>query len=157
MMRKDIIDSERKTPAENMQTFVHTVCGEFTVAMVFYLFFTTLFSSQGAQLDIRMCWSFLALFVITTAVQFVFFTPTIIKRMSYPARLAGFGICLYAVLTLAAVSMRWFPVGILGNWALFTAIFLVSLAAAVAIANYKVKRDERILNEKLDEYRRNAS
>ena len=155
MIRKDIIDTEIKTPAENAQIFIHTVCVQFTVAMLIYMLFTSIFASQGAQLDIRMCWSFAALFVVTTTLQFVFFTPAIIKRMAYPLRLALFGVCLYVALAVAAVLMGWFPIDNAGYWVLFTIIFFAMLACATALANHRAKREERILNEKLGDYQKN--
>lgn len=156
MLRKDMIDTERKTPADNARTFVLTLCVGFTVTMVICLIFATLFAGDEAKQGIGYCWSILAACAAATALQFVFFTPVIIKRMAYPIRLAIFGVCLYAVLAAVAVTMNWFPVDMIGAWVSFTMTYLVMLAGATAFFHFKAKHEERILNEKLDEYRRNA-
>ncbi len=156
MMRKDIIDTERKTPAENAQTFALTLCVGFTATMVICLIFATLFAGEEAKQGIGYCWSILAACAVAAALQFIFFTPVIIKRMAYPARLAIFGICLYAVLAAAAIAMRWFPIDMAGSWISFTVTYLVMLAGATAFFHFKAKHEERILNEKLDEYQKNA-
>ncbi|SER67632.1 DUF3021 family protein [Parafannyhessea umbonata] len=152
MTRKDIIDTERKTPAEGARTFLLMVCAEFSVAMIFYLFFTTLYASWGAHLDLWVCWSFLAIALVATTLQLVFFTPLVIKRMPYPLRIAAFGVCLYAVLSAVAVLVGWFPVESPGSWALFTTTFLVTLAIATAAASHRMRQEERTLNEGLSKY-----
>lgn len=157
MLRKEIIDTERATPAENARRFLVTVSAEFTVGMLFYLAFTSAFAAQGAQMELRVCWSMLALFVAATALQLVFFTPTFIKRMSYPVRLALFGVGLYVALAIAAVTMNWFPVEYVSAWVIFDITYLAMLAAATAIAHRKAKRDYRALNEKLAEYRNGSN
>ena len=157
MMRKDVIDTERKTPAQNMQTFALTLCIGFTVTMVICLIFGTLFAEDGARQGIGYCWSILAACAAAAALQFIFFTPVLIKRMAYPIRLAIFGICLYAVLAAAAVAMSWFPIDMVGAWVSFTVTYLVMLAGATTFFHFKAKREERTLNEKLSEYRRNNS
>ena len=103
------------------------------------------------------CWSVLGACVCAAILQLVFFTPVIIKRMAYPLRLFLFGVCLYAVLAALAVVMAWFPVDMVGAWVSFTVIYLVMLVAATAMFAVKHKREERALNEKLDEYRKNNS
>ena len=50
--------------------------------------------------------------------------------------------------------MRWFPADMAGAWASFTISYLVALAVATAAYAAKHRREERALNEKLDEYRR---
>ena len=157
MMRKDIIDTETKTPAENAQTFALTLCVGFTVTMIICLIFATVFAGDEAKQGIGYCWSILASCAVAAALQFIFFTPVFIKRMAYPTRLAIFGVCLYAVLAAVAVAMNWFPVDMVGAWVSFTITYLVMLAGATAFFHFKAKREEHLLNEKLDEYLRNAS
>ena len=154
MTRKDIIDTEVRTPAENTRTFLITLCASFTVMMVVCMALGTVFAGEESKQGIMYCWSLLGACVCTAALQFVFFTPVIIKRMAYPLRLLLFGICLYAVLAILAVTMGWFPTDMVGAWASFTISYLVALAVATAAFAAKHRREERILNEKLNEYRR---
>ena len=100
------------------------------------------------------CWSLFGSCVCAAALQFVFFTPVVIRRMAYPLRLFLFGICLYAVLAALAVAMSWFPTGEAGPWVTFTAIYLVMLAAATAMFATEHRLEERKLNEGLSEFRK---
>lgn len=157
MTRKDIIDTEVRTPAENARSFLTTLCVSFTIMMVVCMALGTIFAGEESKQGIMYCWSLLGACVCTAALQFVFFTPTVIKRMAYPLRLFLFGICLYAVLAVLAVVMRWFPADMAGAWVSFTISYLVALAVATAAYAAKHRREERTLNEKLNEYRRNNS
>ena len=157
MTRKDIIDTEARTPAENARTFLATLCVSFTATMVICMIFGTIFADEASKQGIMYCWSVLGACVCAAALQVVFFTPVVIKRMTYPLRLLLFGACLYVVLAVLAVTMAWFPIGMVGAWASFTVTYLVMLAAATAAFAAKHRREERTLNEKLNEYRRNNS
>ena len=154
MKRKGIIDTEVRTPAENARAFLHTLCISFTTIMVVSLAIVTIFATDEARQEIMWCWSLFGSCVCAAALQFVFFTPTVIKRMAYPLRLFLFGICLYAVLAALAVAMSWFPTGMAGAWVTFTVIYLVMLAAATAMFAVERRLEERKLNEGLSEYRK---
>ena len=106
MTRKDIIDTEARTPAENARTFLATLCVSFTATMVICMIFGTIFADEASKQGIMYCWSVLGACVCAAALQFVFFTPVVIKRMTYPLRLLLFGACLYVVLAVLAVTMN---------------------------------------------------
>lgn len=153
MMKRTFIDTERKTPAENIKTCLHTLCSTFTVYTLILLVLGTIYADAEAQRGIGYCWSLFGACVLSTVLQFVFFTPTVIKHMSYALRTTAFGICLYAGLAAIAVTMQWFPVALTGAWVLFTVIYLAIFAAIGAVFAIKHKREERELNERLAEYR----
>ncbi len=155
MKRNDIIDTERKTPAENARTCIITLCVGFTTIMVVALALGSFFADEQAKQGINYCWSLFGACVGATVLQFVFFTPTIIKRMAYPLRLAAFGVCLYAVLAAVAVAMHWFPVDMAGAWVTFTVSYLFALAVASVFFAIKQKRESQEFDDKLEEYRRN--
>ena len=155
MTRKDIIDTERLTPAENARSFLHTLCTSFTTIMVVSMVIVTIFADEGARQQIMWCWSMFGSCVCAAALQFVFFTPVIIRRMSYPLRLLAFGLCLYAVLAALAIAMSWFPTGRAGAWVTFTVIYLLMLVATTAMFTAERRLEERRLNEGLAEYRKN--
>ena len=155
MKRKDIIDTERLTPAESARSFLHTLCISFTTVMVVSMAIVTMFATGEARQQIMWCWSLFGSCVCAAALQFVFFTPVVIRRMAYPLRLFLFGICLYAVLAALAVAMSWFPTGEAGPWVTFTVIYLVMLVATTAMFTAERRLEERRLNEGLAEYRKN--
>lgn len=153
MMKRTLIDTERKTPAENIKTCLHTLCSTFTVYTLILLVLGTIYADAEAQRGIGYCWSLFGACVLATVLQFVFFTPTVIKHMSYALRTTAFGICLYAGLVAIAVTMQWFPVALTGAWILFTVIYLAIFAVIGAVFAIKHKREERELNEQLAAYR----
>lgn len=154
MINRDIIDTEKKTPAENLGELAKSTCIGFTVAMIALLAWGTCFADSAAKQGIYYCWSILAVCFVTAALQLVFFTPAVIRRMAYAARLALFGVCLYAFLCVLAVLLNWFPAADPGAWAIFTVVYLAILAVLTLVFNAKLSRETRELNDKLAEFRK---
>jgi len=154
MARTNIIDTEKKTPAENARTFVVTLCIGFTVIMVICMALGSVFADEQAKQGINYCWSLFGACACASLLQFVFFTPVIIKRMSYPLRLLAFGICLYVVLAALAVAMSWFPANMAGAWVSFTISYLCALAIASAFFSVKQNRERKEFDDRLADYRR---
>ena len=154
MINRDIIDTDKKTPVENLGQLVKSICIGFTVAMIAFLALGTCFADDAAKQGIYYCWSILAACVAASALQLVFFTPAVIRRMAYPARLALFGVCLYATLCALAVFFGWLPAGNPGAWATFTIVYLAILAVLTLLFNAKLSRETRELNDRLAEYRK---
>lgn len=154
MINRDVIDTDKKTPAENLGQLVKSICIGFTVAMTAFLALGTCFADDAAKRGIYYCWSILAACVAASALQLVFFTPAVIRRMAYPARLALFGACLYAVLCALAFIFAWVPASSPGAWVTFTVVYLAILAVLTLVFNAKLSRETRELNERLAEYRR---
>lgn len=154
MISRDIIDTDKKTLVENLGQLVKSICIGFTVAMVAFLALGTCFADDAAKQGIYYCWSILAACVIVPALQFVFFTPAVIRRMAYPARLALFGVCLYAALCALAFVFAWVPVNDPGAWVTLTVVYLAILAVLTLAFNAKLSRETRELNDRLAEYRK---
>lgn len=154
MINRDIIDTDKKTPVENLGQLVKSICIGFTVAMTAFLALGTCFADEAAKRGIYYCWSILAACVAAPALQLVFFTPVVIRRMAYPARLALFGVCLYATLCALAVFLGWFPVSDPGAWVTFTIVYLAILAVLTLVFNAKLSRETRELNDRLAQYRK---
>ena len=154
MINRDIIDTDKKTPVENLGQLAKSICIGFTVAMIAFLAWGTCFADDAAKQGIYYCWSILAACVIVPALQFVFFTPAVIRRMAYPARLALFGACLYAVLCALAFIFAWIPANNPGAWVTFTVAYLAILAVLALVFNAKLSRETRELNDRLAEYRK---
>ena len=60
MINRDIIDTDKKTPVENLGYLVKSICIGFTVAMVAFLALGTCFADDAAKQGIYYCWSILA-------------------------------------------------------------------------------------------------
>lgn len=154
MTRRDIIDTEERTVAENARTFFCGLCIAFTSVMLACMVLGTCFADESARQGIMYCWSIFGACVCAVALQFVFFTPVFIKKMPYTLRLLSFGLSLYVILVGLAVMMAWFPMGDLGAWASFTMIYLIVLAGMSGFFAVRQRREERMLNDRLSEYRR---
>lgn len=154
MINRDIIDTDKKTPVENLGYLVKSICIGFTVAMIAFLALGTCFADDATKQGIFYCWSILAACVAASALQLVFFTPAVIRRMAYPARLALFGACLYAVLCALAFIFAWVPASSPGAWVTFTVVYLAILAVLTLVFNAKLSRETRELNDRLEEYRK---
>ena len=150
MIDRDIIDTDKKTPVENLGQLVKSI--GFTVAMIAFLALGTCFADDNAKQVIYYCWSILAACVAAPALQLVFFTPAVIRRMAYPARLALFGACLYATLCALAFIFAWVSVSNPGAWITFTVVYLAILAVLTLVFNAKLSRETRELNDRLAEY-----
>lgn len=154
MINRDVIDTDKKTPVENLGYLVKSICIGFTVAMIAFLALGTCFADDAAKQGIYYCWSILAACVAASALQLVFFTPAVIRRMAYPARLVLFGVCLYAVLCALAFIFAWVPASSPGAWVTFTVVYLAILAVLTLVFNAKLSRETRELNDRLAEYRK---
>ena len=154
MNTKDIVDTEKRTLSENIRFCLLAICVGFTIVMVVLLVFGSIFAGEAAQQGIGYCWSVFGICVVAALLQFVFFTPVVIKRLSGVLRHALFGICLFAVLAITAVVIGWFPATIPSAWISFTITYLVIFGIITAVFAFKQKRETRELNEKLATYRK---
>ena len=152
-MATQIIDTERKTAREYARNFFVNTCVVFAVAMFFFLAAGTLFGSDGLAPGMAMGWGLLAASIASSALQLVFFTPAVIKRMAYPARAALFGLCFYPVLAGIAALFSWFPVEYPAAWISFTVIYLVLLGVMSLVFSCVCKRKIKALNDNLAAYK----
>ena len=67
------------------------------------------------------------------------------KALSYPARIALFGVVLYVILCVLFMTVfSWFPAQNLGIWATFTIIYLVIFAALSVVFTLKTKYEKQL-------------
>ena len=67
MINRDIIDTDKKKPVENLGQLVKSICIGFTVAMIAFLALGTCFADDAAKQGIYYCWSILAACVAASA------------------------------------------------------------------------------------------
>jgi hypothetical protein len=156
MRKDDFIDTEKRTAGENARAFIVTLCIGFTIIMVTCMTLGTIFLDEQNRQGLQYAWSILGGCLAAAVLQFLFFTPTVIKHMTYPLRLTAFGICLYAVLAIIGVIMRWFPSESIGAWMGFTLIYLAVFAATAAVYACMWRHQSRELNQGLARYRKNS-
>ena len=105
-------------------------CITFTVAMALWCTAGLIFAGPVEGIVITL--SLLAAALALCALQAFWFTEAVIGRLSYPARIAGFGLTGLPALVLCAALGGWFPLDNIGAWVSFVAIYLVTLAAITA-------------------------
>lgn len=152
-MRSNIIDTEKVTVASVIREFFLSYCIGFTVLMLASMLAATLFSGGEGGPGVLRFWGLVGAMLVATLLQLVFFTPVLIKRMGYGARVALFGICLYVPLIALAASFRWFPPEYPMAWVSFSVIYLVILAIMTLIFTGVYHREERRLNAGLERFK----
>lgn len=152
-MATQIIDTEKKTAGKYARNFFVNTCVVFAVAMFFFLAAGTIFGSDGLAPGMAMGWGLLAASIASSALQLVFFTPAVIKRMAYPARAALFGLCFFPVLAGIAALFSWFPAEYPAAWVSFTVTYLVILGVLSLAFGRMYKRQIKELNDNLTAYK----
>lgn len=152
-MSNKIIDTEKKGAGEYLKMLGINFSVAFTVFMLFSMVFGMIFAGEEARAGIMYCWGIAGAMLAAVIMQLVFFTPLIIRRFGYGARIALFGVCLYAVLTPAAAFFGWFPTDIPGAWITWTVTYVVILAFMTVLFTLIYRRETKALNEKLERYK----
>ena len=152
-MSNKIIDTEKKGAGEYLKMLVTNFCIAFTIFMLFSMVFGMIFAGEEARAGIMYCWGIAGAMLAAVIMQLVFFTPLVIRRFGYGARIALFGICFYAVLAPRAVAFDWFPAAMPEAWVSFTVIYLVILVFMTVLFTLIYRRETKALNEKLERYK----
>lgn len=152
-MSNKIIDTEKKSAGEVLKMLGINFSVAFTVFMLFSMVFGMIFAGEEARTGIMYCWGIAGAMLAAVIMQLVFFTPLVIRRFGYGARIALFGICFYAVLAPLAVAFDWFPAAMPEAWVSFTVIYLVILVLLSALFTALYRRQTKRLNEMLAKYK----
>lgn len=152
-MSRKIIDTERKGPGGILKMLGINFCIAFTIFMLFTMAFGMIYADEEAKAGIMYCWGIAGAMLLAVVMQLVFFTPLVIRRLGYAARVALFGVSFYAILTLFAAFFGWFPADIPGAWITWTVIYVVILALLTVLFTLIYRREAKALNEKLERYK----
>lgn len=153
-MTARIIDTEQTTAGTYAKDFFINACIAFAIAMFFFLAAGTFFKGESHVSTVMMGWGLLVASIVSSALQVVFFTPALIKRMGYPTRATLFGICFYPVLAGIGALFSWFPVEYPAAWISFTVIYLLILGILSLVFSCMYKRQIKTLDENLAAYKR---
>lgn len=125
----------------------------FAVAMAFFLAAGTIFKGESHASGVMMGWGLLVACIVSSGLQLVFFTPALIKRMSYPVRATLFGLCFFPVLAGIAALFSWFPMEYPAAWISFAVAYLVILGILSLVFTCVCKRQIKELNDNLAAYK----
>ena len=152
-MNNKIIDTERKTPGEIMKMLCINFSIAFTLFMLFSIFFGMIYADEEARAGIMCCWTIAGAMLLAVVLQLVFFTPLLIRRLNYGARIALFGVCFHAVLTPLAIAFGWFPAELPGAWLIWNVTYVVILALSSLLFTGLYRRETKLLNKQLERYK----
>lgn len=87
-MSNKIIDTEKKGAGEYLKMLGINFSVAFTVFMLFSMVFGMIFAGEEARAGIMYCWGIAGAMLAAVIMQLVFFTPLVIRRFGYGARIA---------------------------------------------------------------------
>ncbi len=130
----------------------NAACVMFAILMACFLAMGYAFAGPSHGLNLAA--SLYAAAIGITVLQTAWFTDALLKQLSYPARIAGFGVCCLPVLALCAWLGQWIPAEVgMGAWVCFAAIYLVALAIATIGYTAYFKKTVGSYDEALARYR----
>lgn len=128
-------------------------CIMFTVLMGWFLAMGYLFA--GPSYGLNLTASLLAAALGMAALQALWFTNALFKRLAYPARIAGFGACGLPVIALCAWLGQWIPADVGASaWVAFVVIYLVILAGVTLGYTVHFKKTAGSYDAALEHYRK---
>ena len=126
-------------------------CIMFTIVMLWFTGMGYLFAGPSYGLNLTM--SVFGAALGMAALQALWFTGAVFRKLAYPARIAGFGACGLPVLALCAWAGPWFPLDDPGVWAAFALVYLFILAGVTAGYTIYFKKTAGGYDQALARYR----
>lgn len=106
---------------------VASTCAMFTIFMTVGTIAALAFT--GPQYGLVMTLTLLLASAAFALLRGVWFTDKVVRHMTYPVRILGFGVTAFFALAACAWAGSWFPADNRWAWLTFTIIYLVILAA----------------------------
>lgn len=128
-----------------------SICIIFTIVMAWFLGMGYLFA--GPSYGLNLTASLYGMAIGIALLQTLWFTEIVLKKPSYPVRVAGFGLCGLPVVALCAWVGQWFPTDIPGVWISFVVIYLFILAGMTVGNTVYYKKTAGGYDEALARYR----
>lgn len=141
--------------------FMINVLGVFAISILSLCLFTFLFGKEAGEVSTMFALEekgiplstvvqFLALAVIITTLQWIFFTGKIIKTLSITWRTVLMFITIIIVIALFVAMFQWFPVNMVMPWIMFFVCFAIFATVSVIISGLKEKKENEKLQEVLE-------
>lgn len=129
-----------------------TACIMFTIVMLWFTGMGYLFAgpSYGLNLTLSVFGAALGM----AALQALWFSEAVFKKLAYPARIVGFSACLLPTLALCAWVGQWLPVDNPGAWVMFVVVYLFILAGITAGYGVYFKKTAGGYDKALERYRK---
>ncbi len=147
---------ERKTVFDYMGRVLETFGFSVAILNIFCLIFgeeaegfSTIFSLGKGGLSVATMGQFFSASVWVVAARFVFFTETVIKRMSLVLRTVLMVAAVLASTGIHILAFRWFPVDMWIPWLAFLVCFGICFAVSVVVTAFRERMENRKMEEAL--------
>lgn len=111
---------------------------------------STMFALEEKGIPLSTVVQFLALAVIITTLQWIFFTGKFIKTLSITWRTVLMFVTIIIVIALFVAIFQWFPVNMVMPWIMFFVCFAIFATVSVIISGLKEKKENEKLQEVLE-------
>lgn len=110
---------------------------------------STIFRLGNKGLAIETMFQFLLVSIVIAFLQFVFFTDTILKKMSLLWRTVYMVASVIAVTVVFIIFCEWFPVTMWEAWFMFFLTFGICFFVSVAVMSFKERTENKQMEEAL--------
>lgn len=140
-----------KKMVKNLPQLLTNLCVSFTIAVLVY----TAFDLPKETMRRATVYELLLICVVATALQYVFFSGNVVRRLSYLWRMVVFALLLLLTVAACALVFQWFPVDQAANWLVFLGCFVGGylVIALVFEAGFRLRR--RVYDDALGRYKKN--
>lgn len=114
---------------------------------------STIFSLGNSGVGIETSLQFLFAVLILCALNFVFMTDILIKKMCLAARIILMFAAVFATMLVFIFTFGWFPADMAAAWIMFVVCFILSCAVSTFISVLAEKQENRRLEEALKRYK----
>ena len=108
---------------------------------------SSLYAMGKEGLSIATILQFFGMSICITLLRLLFFTDSLIKRMSVTGRTICMLLCIIGLIVICAAAFGWFPVNMWQAWAGFAVSFGICFAGSCLIMLMK----ERLQNRRMEE------
>lgn len=107
------------------------------------------------EISMSLVWQALFIALIASALHFVVFTDTVLKKSGYAHRAILFSVPLLIVLSAFAYFGKWFPADNITNWLIFVAVYLFFFGIILIVFKLYFKFTGKKYTELLNAYQQN--
>lgn len=148
---------EKRKTIFNYLTQVLVIFGFSTLIMnIFCLIFgqsakdiSSMFELGNQGISSKIAFQFLGLSALVTGSRFIFFTDTLIKKMSIRLRTVFMLLSVIAIIAAFIIVFNWFPIHMWQCWAMFLVCFALSFTGSYAVVTIKEKSENKQMEDAL--------
>ena len=115
---------------------------------------STIYSLGKDGISVTTSLQFLGVSACITGFRFLYFTDTVIRRMSVIMRTICMFVSIIILIAVCVVMFGWFPVNMWQPWAAFFLTFLFCSAAGLLLMSLKEKAEDRKMEEALNKIKK---